>query len=221
MTPPAIETDDLFPDIMQVREDPLQVEAKERPSDENIASRKSEYKITREEPAPLPSPETQMKEPDHFPQPKQNHSSKPNSSDTGGEPHRSGRVVKKASQTAVEATENDSRSNDGKQLREDSHILQAAPLQAIDEALLVPSRSKTPAPYALTQASPEPSWSPRDQVSTTGSSPPPTKVTIGRIEVRAVMRPEPRPPAAEPGPKKTGPAMSLENYLKQRDRNRL
>lgn len=221
MTPPVIEKEDLFPDIRQVREDPLQVEAKEMPSDENIASRIPDYKIKRAESAPLPSPETQMKEPDHFPQPKENNSSNPLSSDSRGESHRSGRVVRNASQTAVEATESNSRSNDGKQLGENSHILQTAPLQAIDEALLVPSRSTTPAPYALTQASPGPSWSPPDQVSTTGSSPPPTKVTIGRIEVRAVMRPEPRPPAAEPGPQKTDPAMSLENYLKQRDRNRI
>ena len=221
MTPPVIEKENHPTDNRQIWEEPLQFETKEMPSDENIASRKPEYKITRAETAPLPSPGTQMKEPDHFPQPKQNHSSNPLSSDSEGESHRSGRVVKNASQTAVEATENDSRSNDGKQLGKNSHILQAVPLQTIDEALLVPSRSTTPAPYALTQASPEPSWSPRDQVSTTGSSPPPTKVTIGRIEVRAVMRPEPRPPAAEPGPQKPGPAMSLENYLKQRDRNRL
>ncbi len=59
------------------------------------------------------------------------------------------------------------------------------------------------------------------QVLTPGSSPQPTKVTIGRIEVRAVMQPEPRPPAAEPRPKKTGPALSLEQYLRQRDRNQL
>lgn len=221
MPPPVIEKENHPAETRQIREEPLQFEAKEMPSDENIAYQKPEYKMTRPEPAPLPSPETQMKEPDHFPQLKENNSSKPNSSDSGGESHRSGKVIRNASQTAIEATKDDSRSNDGKQLRENSHILQAAPLQAIDEALLVPSRSTTPAPYALTQASPEPSWSPPDQVSTTGSSPPPTKVTIGRIEVRAVMRPEPRAPAAETGPQKTGPTMSLENYLKQRDRDRL
>ncbi|MCC6444421.1 MAG: hypothetical protein IT210_13330 [Armatimonadetes bacterium] len=44
------------------------------------------------------------------------------------------------------------------------------------------------------------------------SGPPPIRVTIGRVEVRAVF-PPPRPKAE---PAKSGPALSLEDYLKQR-----
>lgn len=48
------------------------------------------------------------------------------------------------------------------------------------------------------------------------SSPPPNiRVTIGRVEVRAIMPPEPKAPPAKPS--RPGPALSLDDYLKQRN----
>jgi len=48
------------------------------------------------------------------------------------------------------------------------------------------------------------------------SSPPPTiRVTIGRVEVRAIMPPA---PPTRTKPARPGPALSLEDYLKQRNR---
>jgi hypothetical protein len=45
--------------------------------------------------------------------------------------------------------------------------------------------------------------------------PPITRVTIGRIEIRAEMPPSPR--TSPPAPKESKPELSLEDYLKQRD----
>ncbi len=44
------------------------------------------------------------------------------------------------------------------------------------------------------------------------------QVTIGRIEVRAIM--PPAPPAPRTKPARTGPTLSLEDYLKQRNQGR-
>jgi hypothetical protein len=54
---------------------------------------------------------------------------------------------------------------------------------------------------------------------TAAPKPTPTiKVTIGRIEVRAIM--PPAPPAPRTKPARTGPTLSLEDYLKQRNEGR-
>lgn len=45
---------------------------------------------------------------------------------------------------------------------------------------------------------------------------PTIRVTIGRVEVRAIT--PPAPPAARPKPARTGPVLSLDDYLKQRSR---
>jgi hypothetical protein len=47
------------------------------------------------------------------------------------------------------------------------------------------------------------------------SSPATVRVTIGRVEVRAVPPPESFPPSASPA--RRGPALSLDDYLKQRN----
>ncbi len=66
-----------------------------------------------------------------------------------------------------------------------------------------------PASLAL-QAAPPPQLAPASQ-----APPVPTiRVTIGRVEVRAVMPPAPPPPARLPAA--TGLTLSLDDYLKQR-----
>jgi hypothetical protein len=47
------------------------------------------------------------------------------------------------------------------------------------------------------------------------SSAPAIRVTIGRIEVRAITPPPPRPPAQRTTPARPGPELSLDDYLKQ------
>jgi hypothetical protein len=59
-----------------------------------------------------------------------------------------------------------------------------------------------------------PSSEPREQLA--ANQPPAIHVTIGRVEVRAVMAPGPPPKAATP----PGPKISLEEYLKQRNGGR-
>jgi hypothetical protein len=45
------------------------------------------------------------------------------------------------------------------------------------------------------------------------------RVTIGRVDVRAVMSPAPAAPPAQ-RPARKGPSLSLEDYLKERDGGR-
>jgi hypothetical protein len=47
------------------------------------------------------------------------------------------------------------------------------------------------------------------------SAPPVIRVTIGRIEVRAVLSPTSSPAAERPAPARTSPVLSLDEYLKQ------
>jgi hypothetical protein len=208
-------------DSNESRRDNHLTKAKEKPSEENIVSWKPEYKLNRAKTVSRPSSETQRKGSAYFPPPMEDDSSKRLSPVSGGESHGSGRSLAAAFQTTGGETDDDSRSNVERQQRESRHLPQAVCVQTAAEDLLVPPLSTDHNPYAFTQAQPAPSGPPPNQVLGPRSSPPPTKVTIGRIEVRAVMRPEPRPSAAEPVTKKTGPALSLENYLRQRDRNRL
>ena len=46
---------------------------------------------------------------------------------------------------------------------------------------------------------------------------PTIKITIGRVDVRAIM---PAAPAPRPAPARPSPALSLEDYLKQREGGR-
>jgi hypothetical protein len=53
------------------------------------------------------------------------------------------------------------------------------------------------------------------RVAAPESSAPAIRVTIGRIEVRAITPPPPRPPAQRSTPARPGPELSLDDYLKQ------
>jgi len=53
------------------------------------------------------------------------------------------------------------------------------------------------------------------RVAAPESSAPDIRVTIGRIEVRAITLPPPMPPAQRTAPPRPGPALSLDDYLKQ------
>jgi hypothetical protein len=54
----------------------------------------------------------------------------------------------------------------------------------------------------------------RSSIEQQSSSPPAIRVTIGRVEVRAIHTPVPTPKPAKPAP----PRISLEDYLRKRDR---
>jgi hypothetical protein len=57
---------------------------------------------------------------------------------------------------------------------------------------------------------------PQEQrVAAPEASAPAIRVTIGRVEVRAITPPPPRPPAQRTTPARTGPELSLDDYLKQ------
>lgn len=218
---PSTEKPDPPPDSTEVRGDTLQFEAKAMPSEENIVSRKPEYQMTRARTVALPFLDTQREDSAYSSPPMEEDSSKRLSPVSGGESHRPGRPLVDAFQTKAGGSDDDSRSDVERQQREIQHLPQAVPVQTTPEDLLVPPLSADLNPYVFTQTRPAPSGHTPNQVLDPASSPQPIKVTIGRIEVRAVMRPEPRPLAAEPVPKKTGPALSLEDYLKQRDGNRI
>lgn len=57
----------------------------------------------------------------------------------------------------------------------------------------------------------------RRHVTPTGDSMPTVRVTIGRIDVRAILPPAPH---ARPATSRTVPALSLADYLKQRNEGR-
>ena len=54
------------------------------------------------------------------------------------------------------------------------------------------------------------------RVAAPESSGPAIRVTVGRIEVRAITPPPPMPPAQRTTPARPGPKLSLDDYLKQR-----
>ena len=79
--------------------------------------------------------------------------------------------------------------------------------------------ANTPRPVTTKAARPRseghPEWGSQESLAAApGSSAPTVRVSIGRIEVRAIT-PPPAPPAQRPA--RLGPALSLDDYLKQRN----
>jgi len=62
----------------------------------------------------------------------------------------------------------------------------------------------------------EPATQPPGRSAATPEPAPTIRVTIGRVEVRAIT--PPAPPVARPKPARTGPTLSLDDYLQQRSR---
>lgn len=95
--------------------------------------------------------------------------------------------------------------------------------QSIRNPKLIPmqiTRSGKPAqviedPHEISLIEPAAPMSPIP-VATQGTTPT-IKITIGRVDVRAVMPPSPAP---RPTPARSGPSLSLEDYLKQREGGR-
>jgi hypothetical protein len=90
-------------------------------------------------------------------------------------------------------------------------------------AAIFPRRPSMPLPVRP-QATPSlepPQPSPTERRAADSESPPATpiiRVSIGRIDVRAVVLPA--PPAPRPSPVRRGPALTLDDYLKQRSEGR-
>ncbi|HEX6938796.1 MAG TPA: hypothetical protein VF158_05250 [Longimicrobiales bacterium] len=74
-----------------------------------------------------------------------------------------------------------------------------------------PSAAPVVYPVAVAVGPGERAMDARDRAAAAGAAPRPVHITIGRIEVRAVLPPEPAPPAAAPA--WTAPVLSLDEYL--------
>ena len=209
-------------DSKEIRGDPPPFDNNAMPSEEHsVVARESDGQWIPAKTASLPSSETQRNASACFQPPMEGDFSKRPSSVTGDTPHRSERLPVNASPTAIGGTDAVSRPDAERQPRERQQRQRDAHGPSACGDLLVPIPSTGHTTVATPETRATVFESSPHRVSGPRSSPPPTKVTIGRIEVRAVIRQERRPPAAEPDPEKRGPALSLEDYLGQRDRNRL
>lgn len=200
----------------------LQPEARATSSDMGTAIRKPEYPENPAKAEPLPPHEVPKRVSSDFPTFTKSDENERFFPSPDQPPHRKSGSLAEVFQADGEKSENHSRP---KTVREQTDMRQRpGPLsaQTAVQDLLVPTFSPHHSAFAPDDRGPgEDTGTSPFLFSGPGTSSRPVKVTIGRIEVRAVIPPGPLPATAGTAPKKPGPALSLEDYLKQRDGNRI
>ncbi|HET7076986.1 MAG TPA: hypothetical protein VFM49_05985 [Chloroflexia bacterium] len=89
--------------------------------------------------------------------------------------------------------------------------------QALAGEQIIPAPREPDRPVSRPAAAPAPGWTAAGNQPPAPPAPPSIRVSIGRIEVRALLpAPPPPPPVAAPAPKGAAPLVTLEAYLRER-----